>query len=1397
MRLSASLLALAGLLLALPAAAQSPGDVVINEVLYDPPSPQPATNEYAELFNRSGAAVALADLALADAADTTALPPGAPVLAPGAYVVLVRDEAAFTEAFPGVTNYVVVPGFPSLNNAGDDLRLLAQADDAVLDFVPYRPSWGGADVALERIDPAGPGDDPANFADSADPEGGTPGAPNSVLVTDEEPPVLLDAGTTLPRLLIAVFNEAVDATTAGDASNYRIERSGGGPSPGVSSVDVDDFQPTRVFISVSGDFESPATYVLIATGVADLAGNVQPETSVAFFVGDLATPQPGDLVINEILYDPPAPQPSSNEYVELLNRTDETFDLGALRLADAADTVDVADGTVPLGPGAYAVLVRDAAAFAEAFPAVPPEAVVLTVPGFPSLNNGGDTVRLLREDDVSIDAVPYAPSWGGSDASLEKVDPDGPSGDPANFASSTDPRGGTPGERNSVFAVDETPPALESAEALGGATVELFFTEPVDAATAGDAARYRIETEGGSPGPAVTSATVDAADPARVTLGLAAPLDGPGTFVAVATGIADLAGNVQPETRAAFFFGEGDVAAPGDLIINEVLYDPPAPQPSSNEYVELFNRSDKTFLLREFAYDDADENPTAITALPVALEPGGYAVLVRDADAFQAAFPDVPDAAVVLEVGGFRSLSNAGDRPALLYQGPDPLAQPVLIDAVPYEPGWGGTDASLERLDPDGPSASPSNFASSTDPRGGTPGAQNSAFAPDVTAPTIAEAFALSETEVTLRFSEPVRRERALDPATYEIDGGVGQPVAVFPDGPGDLVAEATLALGQPLDGPQTYTVAATGLVDAAGNVQPETSAAFFFGTGDVARPGDVVINEILYDPPAPQPSSNEYVELFNRSGKTFLLDAFSLADGADTVRVTGSPVLLAPGGYAVLVNDAAAFTAAFPDAPGPIVAVPDLPSLSNSGETVRVLFGVRDEDGQGDLLEVDAVPYEPGWGGEDASLERRDPDGPSALAANFGTSTDPRGGTPGEVNSLFGRDEEAPLALFAEQRSETTVAVGFSEPLDPASVVPAAFAIPNGPAVATAEVDEGGTVVLLTLEGPVAGDEVVVSGVRDAFGNAVAETRLPLARLAPAGAVVLNEILFDPLADPRDGRLDGTEYVELYNASALSITLAGASFGDLPDEDGDFSTVDFGRPGAVLAPGAYAVVYADPGTDTLAVSEYATAGRLARLYPGADLSAALLLPVDRAALSLSNTEDTVRLLRADSVEVDAVAYRDTWHRPELRDPTGVSLERIAADGPSGSASNWTSSRAPAGGTPGAPNSVGALGAEPPGAAGLEIASPFAPDRGEISRIAFTLEADAALVRARIFDVGGRRVRTLEDARFTGRTGSLDWDGTGDGGRALRVGVYVVLLEAVDQQGGTAEAHKGVVVLAR
>jgi flagellar hook assembly protein FlgD len=95
--------------------------------------------------------------------------------------------------------------------------------------------------------------------------------------------------------------------------------------------------------------------------------------------------------------------------------------------------------------------------------------------------------------------------------------------------------------------------------------------------------------------------------------------------------------------------------------------------------------------------------------------------------------------------------------------------------------------------------------------------------------------------------------------------------------------------------------------------------------------------------------------------------------------------------------------------------------------------------------------------------------------------------------------------------------------------------------------------------------------------------------------------------------------------------------------------------------------------------------------------------------------------------------------------------------------------------------------------------SPFSPDGDgfdDATRIRFDLTSDIASVRVRIYDARGRLVRTLEESRLVGRTGELIWDGRGDDGQTLRIGIYIVLFEALDTAGGRVVTMKRPAVLA-
>jgi hypothetical protein len=497
---------------------------------------------------------------------------------------------------------------------------------------------------------------------------------------------------------------------------------------------------------------------------------------------------------------------------------------------------------------------------------------------------------------------------------------------------------------------------------------------------------------------------------------------------------------------------------------------------------------------------------------------------------------------------------------------------------------------------------------------------------------------------------------------------------------------------------------------------------------------------------------------------------------------ITDEATEVPPGGFVVLVDDPEAFAEVFPEVEGTVVS--NWPALNNGGDTPTLRFG--------DTV-IDAVPYASSWGGgDDRSLERIDPGGPSTAAVNFGSATATAGGTPGTQNSIFEIDTTPPVLQFAEQVSDTTIVAFASEPLDPATVVPAAFSLGNAPARTATLADP--TTLRLGFASIEPGT-LSAEGLGDLSGNVQPETSAPLAVQPAPGDLVVNEIMFDPLADDSDNQPNQPEYIELANLSGKSLTLRNLLFTDRAGETGAADTTRIGQR-ATLSPNGFAVLYA--ASDV--TDPPATQSLLALSFPDVDFTsdAIALLPVDANSLGLVNGGDLIHLQRADGTTLDSVAYSPDWHTEALDDTKGTALERISATGPPDAADNWTSSTAVAGGTPGQQNAISLAPPPEQSRNALSVGpSPFSADRDGGTRIRYVLSSAPALVRARIYDARGRKVRTLEDARLAGPTGELLWNGRDDRGNRVRVGIYIVLFEAVDAEGGTVTTQKEPVVVGR
>jgi hypothetical protein len=183
---------------------------------------------------------------------------------------------------------------------------------------------------------------------------------------------------------------------------------------------------------------------------------------------------------------------------------------------------------------------------------------------------------------------------------------------------------------------------------------------------------------------------------------------------------------------------------------------------------------------------------------------------------------------------------------------------------------------------------------------------------------------------------------------------------------------------------------------------------------------------------------------------------------------------------------------------------------------------------------------------------------------------------------------------------------------------------------------------------------------------------------------------------------------------------------------------------------------------------------------PGIDISS--ILSLAGGWPSLNNTvqddlgaADYIVLLNASGDAVDFALYSPA---PGAGD--GVSLERRAPDYPSHPVADWVPS--PAGPTPGRP---GYLEQESPPAGELLITPPVLTQGNPTGCLIIPPRTpDGRTWMAEVFDISGRRVRTLGlQAREAGEP-AFYWDGDNEAGRGVAPGLYVVSVKSwADGQG--------------
>ena len=635
----------------------------------------------------------------------------------------------------------------------------------------------------------------------------------------------------------------------------------------------------------------------------------------------------------------------------------------------------------------------------------------------------------------------------------------------------------------------------------------------------------------------------------------------------------------------------------------------------------------------------------------------------------------------------------------------------------------------------------------------------------DTDPPVLSSATAINANLVDLLFDE------ALDQTTAETMGN-------YSFSPALPVSSMTLDGSNPalvhivptnaLANGQNYTVTTNGIEDVEGNVSGMQMADFAFLIAETPVAGDVIINEIMFDesPALGQPLV-EYVEIYNRSTKIFNVEDWKLGDASSDGTLLSE--WLVPGGYMILTKTSGV------DSFAVATGVTSFPSLNNTGDNLVL----RSDTG----LTLDSLTYEDDWwnnsninGG--ISIELINPNDPCSDVSNWTASSDPSGGTPGAINSVYDAtpDVTAPEIDFLFALAPNFLEIHYSEGMIATSLQNATFTF--SPAL---NVDQNYVLsnpasmqTLQFLENLVGSQTytIEIQNVEDCWGNtATLFGEFALPEVASLGDLVINEVLADPVSG-------GKDWIEIYNNSDKLIDLINYQIADYDDDTiSNFKQIE-----------EHILIGAD---------EYIVLGediaQIAQHYP-------TVVPDNLYEMDLpsySNDSGTVYLIY-NNVIMDRVAYKDDWHFRLLDNTDGVSLERIEPDGGSSDGHNWHSAAEAIGfATPGLVNSQYYPAIENGEFSYTnDVVSPDSDGYQDVLQINYQMVEPGYVGHFTVYDDRGRLIARVVESELLGASGTFSWEGVKDDGTKASIGTYVGVFEAFQLEGGVAFTNKKAFVVA-
>jgi hypothetical protein len=287
-----------------------------------------SNTEYIELRNTSQQSINLLRWKI-DNGSTTSTISSPYILEPDSIVLLCARTQMF--AFSETKNLIGLTSFPSINNDGDQITLKS-AEGKTIHAIAFETSWYNSAIkanggwSLEMMDPLQPCA-PNNWSASINVKGGTPGFKNSIAnkLNNIVPPHLLQCTALDNNKLLLVFDSPLDSLSLANNSNYQLN------NQDISIISSSPVAPlfNATTLNLNSKLDSNRIYTINANNIqwCDRKNSI----SASIKTGLPKYPEKGDVVINELLFDP---ETGGNDFIEIINTSNAIINAKHLQLSN-------------------------------------------------------------------------------------------------------------------------------------------------------------------------------------------------------------------------------------------------------------------------------------------------------------------------------------------------------------------------------------------------------------------------------------------------------------------------------------------------------------------------------------------------------------------------------------------------------------------------------------------------------------------------------------------------------------------------------------------------------------------------------------------------------------------------------------------------------------------------------------------------------------------------------------------------------------------------------------------------------------------------------------------------------------------------------------------------------